>query len=70
MPRFKELELAINDRQRACLTLMVYQITYQKNNETHYLEWIAPSGWSTAAVRECFEQRFPNAELVIIAAQS
>lgn len=49
---------------------MVYQITYQQNNETQHLEWIAPSSWSTAAIRECFEQRFPSATLVVIIAKS
>lgn len=42
---------------------MTYQIIYTKNNETITLEWISP-----AAIRECFEHRFPQAEIISIEA--
>ena len=44
----------------------MYEITYRKNNEQINLEWIVPTGWSTAAIRESFERQFPQAELVSI----
>jgi hypothetical protein len=47
---------------------MAYIITYRKNNETHTLEWIVPTGWSTAAIQESFEQQFPGAAVITIAA--
>jgi hypothetical protein len=43
---------------------MIYSIIYRKNNETHELEWYAPSYWSAATVRRCFEERFSNAEII------
>jgi hemolysin-activating ACP:hemolysin acyltransferase len=45
---------------------MTYSITYQKGNEVHHLEWIAPTGWSTNAVCESFARQFPQAELIDI----
>jgi hypothetical protein len=47
---------------------MAYIITYRKNNETHKLEWIVPTGWSTAAIQESFERQFPGVEIVSIKA--
>jgi hypothetical protein len=44
----------------------MYDITYTQNNEQINLEWIVPTGWSTAAIRESFERQFPQAELVSI----
>jgi hypothetical protein len=44
----------------------MYDITYRKNNEQIILEWVVPTGWSTAAIRESFERQFPQAELVSI----
>ena len=43
---------------------MAYSITYRKNNETINLEWIVPTGWSSAAIRESFEQQYPQAEII------
>jgi hypothetical protein len=48
---------------------MAYIITYQQNNEEHQLEWVAPTGWSTDTIRECFEQQFPSAVLLQIEQQ-
>ena len=45
---------------------MAYYITYIKNNETHYLEWIAGNGWTKDSIRECFQQRFPQAQIITI----
>ena len=45
---------------------MAYYITYTKNNETHELEWIAGNGWTIAAIRQCFEHRFPAAQIISI----
>lgn len=45
---------------------MSYAITYQKDNEIHHLEWIVPTGWSTAAVCDSFAQQFPQAQLLAI----
>ena len=47
---------------------MPYLITYRKNNETITLEWIAPSNWSEAAIREAFERQYSGAEIISIAA--
>ena len=47
---------------------MTYQITYIKSNETHSLEWIVPTGWSTAAIIESFERQYAQAEIIIIEA--
>ena len=44
----------------------MYEITYRKDNEQISLEWIVPTGWSTAAIRESFERQFPQAELINI----
>jgi hypothetical protein len=44
----------------------MYDITYIQNNEQIILEWVVPTGWSTAAIRESFERQFPQAELVSI----
>lgn len=43
---------------------MAYIITYRKNNETHTLEWIVPTGWSTTKICKSFEQQYPQAELI------
>jgi hypothetical protein len=43
---------------------MAYIITYRKNNETHTLEWIVPTGWSTIKICKSFEQQYPQAELI------
>lgn len=43
---------------------MAYNITYRKNDETHTLEWIVPTGWTTAAIRQSFEQQYPQAEII------
>ena len=48
---------------------MPYLITYIKRNEQHTLEWIAPTGWSTTAVRESFERQFPQARVLNITPQ-
>jgi hypothetical protein len=45
---------------------MAYYITYQKDNETHDLEWIAGNGWTIPAIRQCFERRFSGAEIISI----
>jgi hypothetical protein len=47
---------------------MTYQIVYRKNNELINLEWIVPTGWSDSAVRECFERRYSQAEIITIEA--
>ena len=47
---------------------MTYQIIYTKSNETHSLEWIVPTGWSTAAIIESFERQYAQAEIIIIEA--
>jgi hypothetical protein len=47
---------------------MAYIITYRKNNETHTLEWIVPTGWSTAAIYLCFKQQFSGATVVSLEA--
>ena len=43
---------------------MAYSITYVKNNEQINIEWIVPTGWTTAAIRQSFEQQYPNAEII------
>lgn len=47
---------------------MAYIITYRKSNENHTLEWIVPTGWSTAAVYTSFKQQFPGATVISIEA--
>ena len=48
---------------------MTFKILYRKNNnEIITLEWVAPTGWSTAAVRECFERRYSQAEVISLEA--
>ena len=47
---------------------MTYQITYTKSNETHSLEWIVPTGWSTAAIIESFERQNAQAEIISLEA--
>ena len=44
----------------------MYEITYRKNNEQIILEWVVPTGWSTAAIRESFERQFPQAQIISI----
>lgn len=48
---------------------MTYLITYRKNREIHSIEWVAPTGFSRAAVRRSFAQAFPGAELFHIRRQ-
>ena len=43
---------------------MFFLITYRKNHEFHELEWLAPTGWSAATVRRCFEDRYSGAEII------
>ena len=43
---------------------MAYSITYLKNNEQINIEWIVPTGWTTAAIRQSFEQQYPDAEII------
>lgn len=52
------------------LRAMTFKILYRKNNEIITLEWVAPSGWSAAAIRECFERRYSQAEIISICAVS
>lgn len=47
---------------------MPYLVTYRKNNEQHQLEWIVPSNFSEAAIREAFERQYSGAEIISIAA--
>lgn len=47
---------------------MPYLITYRKNNETIQLEWIVPSDYSEAAIREAFERQYSGAEIISIEA--
>ena len=47
---------------------MTYQIIYKKHNEIITLEWISPTGWSTAAIIESFERLYAQAEIIIIEA--
>lgn len=43
---------------------MAFSITYRKNNETISIEWIVPTGWTTAEIRQSFEQQYPQAEII------
>jgi len=43
---------------------MAFSITYRKNNEQINIEWIVPSGWSTAEIRQSFERQYPQAEII------
>lgn len=45
---------------------MTYLITYLRNDDVHCHEWIAPSNWSTAAVRRSFAQQFSGARIISI----
>ena len=48
---------------------MTYSITYRKNNEIVVIpEWIVPTGWTTAAIRQSFEQQYPQAEIISLEA--
>ena len=47
---------------------MAYFITYRKNNETISIEWIVPTGWSTAAIYACFKQQYPGATVISLEA--
>ena len=47
---------------------MPYLITYRKNNETITFEWIAPSNWSEAAIRQAFYCQYSGAEIISITA--
>ena len=45
---------------------MTYAIRYLIDDHEHHIEWVAPSGWSQQTIRECFEQRFPAAQIITI----
>jgi hypothetical protein len=47
---------------------MTYAITYhcKLTNEQRTIEWVAPHGWGQQAICECFEQRYPAAEVLCI----
>jgi hypothetical protein len=49
---------------------VTYEIIYRntQTNEQRTIEWIAPTGWSQDTIRECFEQQYPTAEVLIIKA--
>jgi hypothetical protein len=44
----------------------MYEITYRKNNEQIILEWVVPTNWSPAAIRESFERQFSQAQIISI----
>lgn len=44
----------------------MYEITYRKDNEQISLEWVVPTGWSSAAISDAFKRQFPQAELINI----
>lgn len=48
---------------------MTYSITYRKNNEQTNIEWIVPTGWSTAKIRQSFERQYPEAEIISLVAE-
>ena len=48
---------------------MTWQITYRKNNELIDMQWVSPAGWGPAAIRKCFAQQFPSAEIISLEAQ-
>jgi hypothetical protein len=48
---------------------MTYSITYCKNNEQINIEWIVPTGWSTAEIRQSFERQYPEAEIIKLEAE-
>jgi hypothetical protein len=48
---------------------MTYSITYRKNNEQINIEWIVPTGWSTAEIRQSFERQYPEAEIISLEAE-
>ena len=43
---------------------MAYSIIYRKNNEQISIEWIVPTGWGQAAIREAFHRQYPQAEII------
>lgn len=43
---------------------MTYAITYSKNNEQINIEWIVPTGWGTAEIRQSFERQYPQAKII------
>ena len=47
---------------------MLYLITYRKNNETITLEWIAPSNFNQAAIRQAFYCQYSGAKIIWIEA--
>ena len=47
---------------------MTFKIIYTKNNETHTLEWLVPTGWNQAAIRESFERQYAQAEIISLEA--
>jgi hypothetical protein len=48
---------------------MAFYITYQKDEQQHELEWVAGNGWTIDSIRECFNVRFPQAEIINIEAR-
>ena len=48
---------------------MTYSITYCKNNEQINIEWIVPTGWSTAEIRQSFERQYPEAQIISLKAE-
>jgi hypothetical protein len=48
---------------------MAYSITYIKNNEQINIEWIVPTGWSTAEIRQSFERQYPEAKIISLKAE-
>ena len=47
---------------------MPYLITYRKNNETIQLEWIVPSNFGQAAIRQAFYCQYSGARIISIEA--
>jgi hypothetical protein len=46
----------------------MFRITYlcKRTNEPHTVEWVAGKFWTLDSIRECFEQRYPTAEILTI----
>ena len=47
---------------------MLYLITYRKNHDAIQLEWIVPSNFSQAAIRQAFYCQYSGAEIISVAA--
>ena len=43
---------------------MIYLITFISNNEQGTMEWVVPSGWSTAAIAQAFQQQYPSSTVL------